>query len=243
MPTSNNSTFALLTSLLEVYPQAARAVEIFCHKYAGVDLEPERQQYLNENPSFSDGLDKLIRQCSRIPTIPAGFQLLKQYPLTVPADYVHAGYLDRFREAHKAEFRYGYHEAITDLNYPNPSHMLVPGRTYLIKQYSILCQVSSKQCLEVYAHERAHKTGAQGTAMHWEQKRDELPVNKWALSFDEKDRLPLVGGCHRVPGVCRSSDGFRFVCGYFEFPWSDYYILVLFCDSPANGVATESSGA
>jgi hypothetical protein len=75
--------------------------------------------------------------------------------------------------------------------------------------------------------------GAQGASLVWEEKRRELPKGKWYCSFDEKNRLPVVDGCHGVPCVRAYSDGdFSFSLGGFEGDWRDSDVLLCFRDKP-----------
>ena len=220
-----------------------KATDLFRHAYNGVQLTEKEAQKLNENPNFPDELDKLIRLCSRIHPMSDGFAFIKEYPMKVPANYRHEGYLGRFRKAKTRKFRYGIREVISDGNYAQPSHELVPGKIYMAKQYAITREVSSEDCLGVYASEQAYLTGAQGAAMHWELCRAELPLNRWALSFDQKDRLPLLGDYRGVPDVYRHSVGeFGFDCGYFGGLWYDDCVLVLLCDFPPKA-GSKPSGA
>jgi len=73
--------------------------------------------------------------------------------------------------------------------------------------------------------------GAQGASVVWEQKKDQLPKGYWYCSFDEKDRLPLLGGRYRVPGMCADSDGdFHFDLGGFGDVWDENDAVLVLCD-------------
>jgi len=73
--------------------------------------------------------------------------------------------------------------------------------------------------------------GAQGASVVWEQKKDQLPKGYWYCSFDEKDRLPLLGGYCRVPYLNACSDGgFDFVLGRFESVWHGLSAVLVLCD-------------
>ncbi len=242
MPAKKPSTSIITAD----HDQGRKATDLFRHAYNGVGLDSDRAQLLNESPDFPDALDKLIRVHSRVPTISDAFVPLGAFELTVPADYFHAGFLDRFRSKNKKAFKWGNSAALTDKNFGNPTHVLVPGKTYLVKRYAIKSGlvVSSADCMDVYRAERAYYTGAPGVAMIWQEKRDELPVGKWTLSFDEESRLWVdAAGYHGVPSVHRYSDGdFGFALGYLEHPWVDDFVLALFCDLPATPVAEQPSG-
>jgi hypothetical protein len=63
-------------------------------------------------------------------------------------------------------------------------------------------------------------------------KKDEFPIGKGTISFDEKDNLWEDADGHRgVPFVRRySGGGWSFDLGYFERPWVSDYVLLCFCD-------------
>lgn len=170
-------------------------------------------------------------ECGGIVGIDPRFSFLKSFNLTIPLDYAPATRLDTFKEKHREEFKYGYNDNITDKNFSNVSHQLIPGKTYLVKFYGITKRVSSEDCLAVYKVNKAYYTGAQGASVLYEYTKGGFIKGKWHCSFDEKDKLPIVGDCRRVPIVYALSDGdFGFLLGGFGYDWDVDFVLVLFCD-------------
>ena len=167
---------------------------------------------------------------------PEKLELLTTFEVTVPADYNHATQLDSFRAAHQSETKkefYHYNPNLTDANFTK-TPALIPGKKFLVKAFQIKGSVTSDDCLAQLRRVKATLTGAQGVSLAYEQAKDKLPISRWSLSFDEKDNLPFVGGCHGVPDVHRHSDGdFEFDLGDFEIDWHDDCVLLAFCDLPA----------
>src|SRR3989344_960526 len=153
---------------------------------------------------------------------PPAFRLLKEVELVIPPDYRHEGFLGRLR-AEPDPKRYHFNENMTDDNYSRPSRIIQPGDHFLVKFVSILRKVTSEQCLAVYREHQGHLTGAQGAGVLYKYLRNELPVYKWSLSFDEENRLwKNAGGCRGVPRVYRfSDDDVVLSLGSFECPWDD----------------------
>ena len=163
------------------------------------------------------------------------FTLVKTIQVTVPKDYDHVTHLTEFSKNNRAKF-FGYNDNITDENFAQVTHKLVPGKTYLVKIFGInRGEVpTSDECLTKYQMEKAYLVGAQGASLVWEQKRNQLPKGNWYVSFDEKKNLPVADGCHGVPYVFAHSDGgFGFSLGGFEGGWRDDICLLCFCDPPA----------
>lgn len=159
------------------------------------------------------------------------FELLKTFEITVPANYNHGKRLDSFAKENKKKFYY-YNDDITDKNFSKATTKLEPNKVLTVKVFGIKATVTSQNCMDFLKTQDAILTGAQGASLVWEQKKDELPVDKWSVSFDEKDALwEDSGGDHRVPGVRRYSDGdFEFGLGCFEGDWGSDYCLLCFCD-------------
>jgi hypothetical protein len=160
------------------------------------------------------------------------FQLLKTVEIVVPENYDHDTRLDSFHREHGGEFYY-YNDAVTDANYSGKATTrLVPGRKLRVKIFQIKTQVSSDECMAFLLSQKAILTGAHGASLVWEQKKEDLLINRWSISFDEKDALwQDSDGDHGVPGVDRDSGGdFEFFLGYFENPWDERFCLLCFCD-------------
>src|SRR3989344_1307137 len=150
------------------------------------------------------------------------FELVNTFEIVVPEGYDHSKRLDSFGKEHRKAFYY-YNDAITDKNYAKATTKLVPGRKLKVKVFQIKETVTSEDCIAKLRSEKAILVGAQGASLVWEQKKEELPVNRWSASFDEKDALwKDADGYHGVPGVGRNSDGdFKFNLGNFENDWND----------------------
>lgn len=165
------------------------------------------------------------------------FELLSSFELTVPSGYDHGTQLATFAEyaKKKSEKFYYVNEAATDANYAKATQRLVPGKTYGVKIFAIKRRVTSEDCLAFLASQQAILVGAQGLSLTRQLKRNELPVGKWTVSFDQKDALwEDADGNHRVPRVYRYSDGdWNFYLGSFENDCYDGYCLLCFRDLSA----------
>ena len=159
------------------------------------------------------------------------FELVNTFNTVVPKGYNHATRLDTFSKEYRKEFSY-YNDNITDKNYAKATTKLVPGRKLKVKVFQIKGRVTSEDCLAHLRSQKAILVGAQGASLVGEKKKEELPVGRWSLSFDEKDALwKDADGRHRVPLVDRDSGGdFGFSLGYFEYDWFGDGCLLCFCD-------------
>jgi len=169
-----------------------------------------------------------------------GFVILEKFVLlvdlgiiTVPKGYVHGTRLATFKKQNQKKF-YGYNDAISDENFPNPSHILKPGDKLHVQAFKQIVpgQTTSAERMAFLATQKAVHVGAQGASLVFELKRDELPKGKWYASFDEEDRLWRdAGGYRRVPIVrACSGGGFGFGLGNFGDPWNDGNVLLCFRD-------------
>jgi hypothetical protein len=164
----------------------------------------------------------------------ARFEMLNSFEIEVPEGYDHATRLDAFALEHRNEFFF-YNDAITDQNFGSPTIRLEPGRKLKVTVFEIKKTVSSEDCFAFLKGQEALLVGAQGASLVYEQKKEKLPVGKWSLSFDEKDRLWIDSdGRHRVPRVCRCSDGdYQFGLGYYGRDWPSGRCLLCFSDASA----------
>ncbi len=184
------------------------------------------QQLIEAGNVFQTKLQSIISELTK-----EKFSFLKEFELTVPGNYDHKNQLKVFAKENEKSFYY-FNDDITDKNFSQVSNQLVPGKTYKVKMWTINERVSSEECLKHLKSNKVILTGAQGNSLVYQEKKEELPVSKWTLSFDEKDKLwKDANGNHRVPGVGRYSDGdFYFGLGGFERGWGDGDCLVGFCD-------------
>lgn len=158
---------------------------------------------------------------------------ITEFEFTVPADYNHDRQLTFFAEATKGlSTTYYFHEGLTSKNFAKATNRLEPGKTYKVKIFPILAQVTSEDCMTFLRKKDAILVGGQGLSLVQLHKPEEFPVNKYTVSFDEKDALwEDSGGYRRVPYVDRDSDGdWGFDLGFFEKPWSGDLCLLCLCD-------------
>ena len=121
---------------------------------------------------------------------------------------------------------------LTDTNFAK-TPALVPGKKFLVKVFQIKGVVTSDDCLAQLKRVKATLTGAQGESVAYEQAKDELPVSRRSISFDNKDNLPFIDGDHRVPYVDRDSrEDFEFYLADFEGGFDHRSVLLAFCDFP-----------
>ncbi len=162
------------------------------------------------------------------------FILLKTIDITVPADYVHATQLTKFKKAYNKKKFCFYNDAVTDANFIKVTTPLTPGRKFKVKvvKQVVPGRTTAVDRLAVYRSLKAFFTGAQGASLVFAQKRHELPKGSWYCSLDEKEALwQDTDGYHRVPSVHADSDGgFDFDLGHFENDWYDGHCLLCFCD-------------
>jgi len=164
---------------------------------------------------------------------------IKEFEITVPADYDHDTQIDTFaKKAKKLSTTYYYNDEITSANFSKATNRLTPGKAYRVKIFPILSRASSEDCLSFLWNQNALFVGAQGMTLVADLKGDELPAGKYTVSFDEKETLwKEFSGGRRVPGVIRYSDGgFRFYLGYFRDSWDGSDCLLCFCDLDAQAL-------
>lgn len=170
-----------------------------------------------------------------VPTEPAikFAELVDLGLITVPPDYDHASRLTTFSKQNCEQFSY-YHDAITDVNFSNPTRILKPGDKLWVRVFKqiVVGTTTSEERMAFLATQKAIHTGAQGVSLVFDQKRDQLPKGLWYSSFDEKDRLWRdAGGNHRVPDLDAGSDGdFTLYLGHFEDVWRDNFAFLCFGD-------------
>lgn len=158
---------------------------------------------------------------------------IKEFELTVPADYSHTKQIDTFGEkTKKLKTTYYYNVAFTSANFAKATTTLEAGKTYKVKIFPINSNVSSEDCMTFLRKQNAIFVGGQGLSLAHELKADEFPIGKYTVSFDEKDSLWTdAGGYHWVPIVYRRSDGdWKFNLGFFEGAWDSDLCLLCFCD-------------
>lgn len=195
---------------------------------AGLNKEAT-QRLIGNGGKFQEGVIALLAKLSALDD---RFELLSAFKLTVPKDYDHDKQLATFKG--KADIQ-RCNNNITDANFVKVTNKLVPGKTYLVKIFEIKTIVISEECLAFLDSQRWIPVGAQGVSLAQQLKKEQFPVLKWTVSFDEKGALWIDGdGDRRVPYVYRDSGGdWEFGLGLFGARWLDGCCLVCFCDLPA----------
>ncbi len=168
------------------------------------------QQLIEAGNIFQTRLQSTISELTK-----ETFSFLKEIKITVPADYTLNEYFAKF--GHKPV-----------------SYKPIPGRTYKVK-FWLINKGERPSSEEIIAHLKINGvllTGDLGISLVYQEKKEELPVGKWMLSFDEKDNLyEDADGYHRVPRIYRYSGGdYEFSLGNFEDDWNGYDCLMGFCD-------------
>lgn len=158
---------------------------------------------------------------------------LVEFDVTVPLDYDHDKFIDQAgKEVRKLKTTYYYNDDLTSENFAKATNKLIPGKTYRAKIIPILETVTSADCMNMLRKQRAILVGGQGLMLAQSTNADKFPIDKWTVSFDEKEALWKDSvGDHRVPIVYRRSDGdWRFSLGDFELVWDAGHCLLCFCD-------------
>ncbi|MEK7639263.1 MAG: hypothetical protein AAB388_03840 [Patescibacteria group bacterium] len=196
-------------------------------------------------------INKLVLDGSRDPHVVAGvFQSIidksatsadgsKKFALlvdlgtiVVPENYEHETALARFATANRGKCYY-FNNLLTDANFNHPSRVLKPGDRLQVRAFHQIVSgtTTSEERLAFLRTQGAVFTGAQGAALVFEQKRNQLPKGKWYASFDEMECLPSLENYHRVPDVYASTDGdFSVDLGYFEEVWHQRHAFFCFSD-------------
>lgn len=133
------------------------------------------------------------------------FKFITAFELTVPENYDHTTYLDNFRKTHEKEFEgrfWSFEANLSDKNFSGVTIKFVPGQKFVVKMFEIQTKnpksshfgATSKECLAFLGQQNAILVGAQGLAMVYEQKKDELPkgrgiVGEVFISYDKKKAL------------------------------------------------------
>ncbi len=158
---------------------------------------------------------------------------IKEFELTVPADYNHDTQIDTSaKKAKKEKTTYYYNDDLNSKNFAKATNKLVPGKTYKVKIFPILATVTSEDCMTFLRKQNAVLAGGQGATLVYDRAKDQLPKGKWTVSFDEKEALWEDSGDRRVPRVHANTDGdFKFNLGNFGNDWNADNCLLCFCDS------------
>ena len=153
--------------------------------------------------------------------------------IVVPENYIHGKCLEMFfKNNHKN--LYDYNKNITDANFSHPSRILKPGDKFRVKAFKqIVGSTTSQERMAFLSKQLGNiYVGAQGIALVFEQKRDQLPKGKWYSSFDEKKSLwEDPDGYHRIVSLNAYFDGlFEFSLVYLRGSWVDNFALLGFSE-------------
>lgn len=137
--------------------------------------------------------------------------------ITVPDDYDHATALAKFDARNRDKFE-SYASKITDRNFPNPTRVLMSGDKLRVRAFVhwIGDTTTVEERMAFLATQKAIHTGAQGLALVFEQKRNNLPKGRWYCSYDEMERFLVIRGDHWVPSMWFSDCDYSFGCTCFE---------------------------
>lgn len=155
---------------------------------------------------------------------------IKDFEFTVPADYKHDTQIDTFAEKTKKNTSTThFSDFLNSVNFEKVTNRLEPGKAYCVQVFPIRGNVQSQSCLDFLKKQGAILVGGQGLTLLQAQKGNELPVEKFIVSFDEKNALcEDEAGLHRLPSVYRYlDDRWKFDCSaVFESIWGDESCLL-----------------
>lgn len=163
------------------------------------------------------------------------FFLMDSFELTVPEDYDHGRAAFELRKTCEEGEILLLQQRNYDKHYKNATHQLVPGKTYMVKIFSIRQEITPEDCMNFLALQRAIPVGVQGLSLARQLKREKFPIGKWTVSFNEKDAIwEDADGNRGVPRVGTVSDGVWRANpgGCFGSGWVDGSCLLCFCDLP-----------
>lgn len=164
---------------------------------------------------------------------------IKEFEITVPTDYNHGHQIDQFAKKTKnLETTHYFNNALTSENFAKATTKLEPGKTYKVKIIPITSGTpSSGDCMNRCRKEKGFIgfVGGQGLTLAQELKKEEFPVGKWTVSFDEEKALWQDSVGYRwVPRVSAYTVGdFGFHLGDFGDDWSSGFCVLCFCDISA----------
>jgi hypothetical protein len=183
--------------------QGARIASIFDALVDTLEFsEDEAERIIAINSALQEQVKPILRKLAK--GVQCFGPALSDFEFTVPAGYDHDTQIDTFARENKSFTS----DNLTSENFARATHKLVPGKTYRVRIFPILSQVTSEECISFLAMQGGVLVGGQGVTLLQSIKADEFPVLKWTISFDEKDTLwERSDGYHLVPSVFRSSDG------------------------------------
>lgn len=162
------------------------------------------------------------------------FDRLGAFDVEVPVDYNHDEQLKEFfwsTKGKSVKFRLDQ-DKLTDKNFSNVTHHLVPGKTYTVKIFVIKEDVTSEECLILLRSQKAVLVGVQGLVFLWKNYSSKLPTEKNMVSLDDKHGLwEDRHDRYRVPYLSLEIDGgWMLHLGKFDDGLSRIDCLVCFCE-------------
>ena len=212
--------------------QENRLSDLFRDAVRALGFSKDEAQEIIENGNLLQSEVKPILQKLAIADKRFG-PAIREFEITILPDYDHPTQIDSsIKKARKEKTTYFINSDFTSKNFANATNKLEPGKTYKVKLFPILSQVSSEDCINFLAKQNAILVGGQGVTLVYDVAKDQLPKGKWTVSFDEKKALwKDADGDHGVPFVGAYSGGdFRFSLGCFGRPWYDHGVILCFCD-------------
>ncbi len=118
------------------------------------------------------------------------FSLVDVFEITVPQGYNHATAL---ADLVKTDTLDAKDENVTDTTYSKATTRLHPGQKFRVKVFDIVTDMDGyDECIAFVKKQGATLVGAQGLTLLYDRyKYRPCPGTTWALSFDEKDALPV----------------------------------------------------
>lgn len=160
------------------------------------------------------------------------FSLIETFPITMPFDHKHGKLLKNLAQDTKRGLHF-YDDDMTERHYRWVSNRLLPGESYTGKIWQInkSQRLTSLECLQFLVDNKVFLTGAQGSAVAWQQVKEKFPLGKWLIFFDEKKNLWRdANGIYRLPCVLHlSEDDYKFYLDCFDDVWDDGYSLFGIC--------------
>lgn len=123
--------------------------------------------------------------------------------ITVPTNYEHSTCLARFAKSNGWQFKV-YHSDIKDENFQEPSYVLEPGDRLWVRAFKTA--KTHEECMDFLTSQNAVFPSAQGAALLWEQKGDQLPKGWGYFSCDKEERLFSAGAWHKALRIDVYSD-------------------------------------
>lgn len=159
---------------------------------------------------------------------------VNEFEFTVPDDYEHDTQLDTFTKKTKIlSTTHEFNEDFRSKDFARATTRLTPGKTYKVKIFPILEEVTTNDCLIFLAKQNAILVSGQGITLLQTEMPEKFPVGKYTVSFDQKDALWFDSDeYHRVPCVYRNpkNSDWEFWLDYFEDNWLNYYCLLCFSE-------------